>query len=137
MIERSAIVSSIKNPEEKKLLSLKRDCRNTYGENAKSSRKNISLSKRLGMKSARSTVNQVLSHRSGSSSDLDLDQIEELTVNQEIRGRQAQFWKSPDTPLFAVLLKKKTKREWDSIPTSPDTSIKMINSLRQELRRPR
>jgi hypothetical protein len=34
-------MSTIKNPEEKKRLSLKHDRRNVYGENAKASRKGI------------------------------------------------------------------------------------------------
>ena len=40
-------MNTVKNPEEKKRLSLARDRRNRYGENSKSSRKNIQRRKQL------------------------------------------------------------------------------------------
>ncbi len=47
-------MSTIKNPQEKKRLSYKKDCRNCFGENDKSSRKSISKRKKLRSRSIRS-----------------------------------------------------------------------------------
>ena len=46
-------MSRIKSPQDKKNASLERDRRNTYGENAKSSRKNIPQSKQLSHQAER------------------------------------------------------------------------------------
>ncbi len=59
-------MSSAKSPQEKKQLSLERDRRNVYGENAKSSRKNIPKSKRLSQRSARKAANTPLQAIKGS-----------------------------------------------------------------------
>jgi hypothetical protein len=49
-------MSTIKNPEEKKQLSLERDRRNRYGENSKSSRKSIQRGKQRRHMDERRTV---------------------------------------------------------------------------------
>ena len=49
-------MSRIKSPQDKKNASLERDRRNTYGENAKSSRKNIPKSKQLSHQAERSAA---------------------------------------------------------------------------------
>jgi hypothetical protein len=53
-------MSTIKLPQEKKAASLKRDCRNAYGENDKSSRKNIPRSKQRSHQAERLAANQPL-----------------------------------------------------------------------------
>jgi len=45
--QKGCFMSTVRNPEEKKRLSLARDRRNGYGENRKSSRKNIQRGKQL------------------------------------------------------------------------------------------
>jgi HTH-type transcriptional regulator/antitoxin HigA len=56
-------------PPEKKRLSLTRDRRNTYGENAKSSRKNIPLSKQLSQRAMRRPANVPLQALRGNVDD--------------------------------------------------------------------
>jgi hypothetical protein len=58
-------MSTIKNPEEKKRLSLARDRRNRFGENSKSSRKNIPRGKQRRHMDERRTVAEVLGHLKG------------------------------------------------------------------------
>lgn len=49
-----------RSPQDKKRLSYERDRRNTYGENSKSSRKNIPRSKALDIRRKRHGTNQTL-----------------------------------------------------------------------------
>jgi hypothetical protein len=58
-------MSTIKNPEEKKQLSLERDRRNRYGENSKSSRKSIQCGKQRRHMDERRTVGEVLGRLTG------------------------------------------------------------------------
>ena len=60
-------MSKVKNPRAKKRLSLERDRRNTYGENAKSSRKNIQRGKQRTQMKERRGVTQVLAAVTGAS----------------------------------------------------------------------
>ncbi|MET3912937.1 hypothetical protein ABID59_007311 [Bradyrhizobium sp. S3.3.6] len=53
-------MSKVKTPREKKQLSYANDRRNTYGENQKSSRKNIPRSKQLSHQDERRAVRQAL-----------------------------------------------------------------------------
>ncbi len=53
-------MSKVKTPQDKKRLSYEHDRRNTYGENHKSSRKNIPRSKRLSHQDECRAVRQVL-----------------------------------------------------------------------------
>lgn len=54
-----------RSPQEKKLLSYRRDRRNAYGGNAKSSRRNIPLSKRLPHRANRNAVQRILRAAAG------------------------------------------------------------------------
>lgn len=75
-------------PQEKKVLSYQRDRRNTYGENDKSSRKNIPRSKALGQRSFRSRVGQILRSR-------DVEAIDDAVAS----ARRRAFDKTPDQSL--------------------------------------
>ena len=100
-------MSKIKSPPEKKELSLNRDCRNIYGENSKSSRKNIRKGKqRVHMQERRTTKTQLLP------TTLKID--EDLIVEAEIKASQRAilakregFRKTPDKPLKTVLGRKR------------------------------
>ncbi len=96
-------MSKVKSPQEKKTLSLKHDRRNTYGENAKSSRKNIPKSKQQTHQRERRAVR-------GELAAVRVDPSEEAATNaqrkaatkarlQKLKG----FKKTPDTPLGEVL----------------------------------
>jgi hypothetical protein len=99
-------MSTVKPPNEKKKLSLARDRRNTYGENAKASRKNIPKGKQTGHQTERRAASAPLAKVKGVVS-------EEIAENAEFASRQAAiekhrkgFKKSPDQPLGLVLKKK-------------------------------
>jgi hypothetical protein len=102
------IMSSVKNPTDKKLLSLKNDCRNTYGENAKASRRLIPLRKQQSSQAARAAVAQALQKQTGPVADLDLDAAESLVKTRTIKSKREGFKKRPDTPLMKTILSNKT-----------------------------
>jgi hypothetical protein len=100
-------VSKIKSPAEKKRLSLTKDRRNTYGENSKSSRKNIAKGKQRRHMDERRAVAKVLSGLKGHVDD-DAASKAELEVRLAISdSRNRGFRKVPDEPLGVVLARKK------------------------------
>jgi hypothetical protein len=101
-------VSKVKSPQDKKAKSLTRDRRNAYGENAKSSRKNIPLSKRLSHQAARRASNQPLAKLTDV---VGKDEAVAAEIEAKSRGtlkRLQGFRKSADAPLKSVLHRKKT-----------------------------
>jgi HTH-type transcriptional regulator/antitoxin HigA len=106
---KSRTSSRKKSPQDKKALSLQRDRRNTYGENAKSSRKNIPRSKQLSQRAMRRATNSPLQGLHGIVS-------EDLAVDTELKSRikgieknRSRFKKWPDKPLGKVLEKKRIR----------------------------
>ena len=86
-----------KTPQEKKRLSYAKDRRNTYGENDKSSRRNIPAAKARQRRANRRVAHQVLT-----------------TAGEEQLGliRPKTRWrKAPDTPLGEVVRRKLEARE--------------------------
>lgn len=101
-------MSKVKSPQEKKAKSLTRDRRNAYGENAKSSRKNIPLSKRLSQQAARRASNQPLAKLTVVVGE---DEAVAAEIEAKSRGtlkRLQGFRKKPDAALTSVLYRKKT-----------------------------
>lgn len=98
-----------RSPQEKKKLSLQRDRRNTYGENDKSSRKNIPRSKALSHRSVRRAAKQQAQI---------LDQQEELKADAvestlTTRSLQKGYWKkAADEPLGTVIQKQFKARKF-------------------------
>jgi len=89
-------------PQQKKQLSLARDRRNTYGENSKSSRKNIPLSKALDIRSERRAQDSALAKAMVAT---DIDQLD--AADNSVRATKPRHWrKSPDEPLGHVLVSK-------------------------------
>jgi len=103
-------MSSIKNPERKKRLSLERDRRNKYGENSKSSRKNIRRGKQLSHMDERRTVGEVLGRLKGSIQDDEATEAELLAKSRITDSKRRAFKKQPDTPLGVVLAAKNSKQ---------------------------
>jgi len=100
-------VSKVKTPTEKKRLSLTRDRRNTYGENSKSSRKNIAKAKQRRHMDERRAVAHVLKGLNGQVDD-DVASDAELEVKVTIAdSRNRGFRKTPDKQLGVVLTRKK------------------------------
>src|SRR5512139_2472343 len=99
----------MKTPQEKKRLSYSKDRRNAYGENSKSSRKNIPLSKALSIRSERHAQDRLLALALNSS-----EQNQLTSVENKVRGTKPRQWKkSPDEPLGTVLYKRPIGREGD------------------------
>jgi hypothetical protein len=104
-------MSTVKNPEEKKQLSLERDRRNTYGENSKSSRKSIAQGKQRRHMDERRTADEVLRRLTGIIHDEDATNAELLVKTRISDSRSRGFKKQPDSPLGEVLAAKKAKKK--------------------------
>lgn len=106
-----AQVSKVKSPSEKKALSLKRDRRNTYGENPAASRKGIRRGKQRGHMGERRAVSQILSHLRESAGENESDQVDVRVRTELVERKHKAFKKSPDSPLGVVVKRKLAKRE--------------------------
>lgn len=95
-----------KTPQEKKALSYAKDRRNDYGENDKSSRKNIPLRKAKQNRVFRKNVNQILHEAKEISGSENLEILE----NKVLSVRKGNWKKSPDTAL-GEFLERKLERE--------------------------
>lgn len=84
-------------PQQKKAQSLKHDCRNTYGENSKSSRKAIHVRKRWVNRSFRRAVNQAIQ-----------DDDPEATDSAVSNVARKSWKKASDTPVGELLLSERT-----------------------------
>jgi len=98
-------VKKRRSPQEKKALSYAKDRRNTYGENQKSSRKNIPLSKAKGHRAL----------RRGAKLALERDPLDD-TIQTNLPKPKWRKWS--DTSLGRVLVRRDTRRvfdpsEWD------------------------
>jgi hypothetical protein len=103
-------MSTVKNPEEKKHLSLARDRRNRYGENSKASRKSIPLGKQRRHMDERRTVGKVLGRLKGNVEE-DAAADAELRAKTAVTdSRRRGFRKIPDTPLGVVLTAKRIRK---------------------------
>jgi hypothetical protein len=105
-----APVSKVKTPQEKKRLSYANGRRNTYGENQKSSRKNIPLSKRKSHQAERRVVKQALIGAEGRIADDKADQAQSEVLRKGQLQKLFGFRKSPDTPLGKVVEERLRKR---------------------------
>ncbi len=96
-----------KTPQEKKAASLAKDRRNTHGENAKSSRKNIPRRKAEGHQAIRRMARQALNAAAGRA-DVEIADAAE----PRLRLKRLKGWKKfPDEPLGVVLARKRKRRD--------------------------
>ena len=103
-------MSSVKNPGEKKRLSLKRDRRNIFGENSKASRKNIARGKQRRQMTERRAIAQILGQLSGQIDD-DAALEAELNIKMKItNSKHRGFEKNPDRPLGEVIQRRLRRR---------------------------
>jgi hypothetical protein len=103
-------VSKVKDPPEKKRLSLALDRRNSYRENDKASRKGIPRSKARSHKNERRSVAQVLSGALPQQHE-DIESIEARARSTARLKKAAAFKKSPDQPLGTFIVKQAVRRE--------------------------
>ncbi|MBB5075739.1 hypothetical protein [Nonomuraea endophytica] len=91
-----------RTPQEKKLLSYAKDRRNAYGENDKSSRKNIRRNKRVPHRANRHRAHQILEAAIGV-----VDEAVEEQVEQWVGRRRPKRWrKVADVPLGEIVRAK-------------------------------
>ncbi len=96
------------SPQDKKALSLQRDCRNTYGESPHAARKSSPLRKAKGNRRVRHQNNQALANVE-QLDDAALDLVES-SVRQNT-ARVGGWKKSPDEPLSSVIERHAARRE--------------------------
>ncbi|WP_282783431.1 MULTISPECIES: hypothetical protein [unclassified Nocardia] len=99
-----------RSPQEKKALSYAKDRRNDYGENDKSSRKNIPRNKRVPNRADRHRERQVMASALG---PVSVDAAERAEV--ELRGKRSKWlnmrWrKHRDAPLGEVVMRTLARR---------------------------
>lgn len=100
-------MSTVKNPKEKKQLSLERDCRNVYGENPAASRKGIAKGKQRQHMNERRSSAQVLAKATGPIDEEFASDVELETKVAVAVSRKYGFRKSPDLPLGEFLERRK------------------------------
>ena len=100
--------STPKSPQQKKRLSLQKDRRNAYGENAKSSRKSIPLSKALSRRKVRHAAKDAIGHLVDSPEAV--AEVMESTLTKP-RLEKGRWRKSPDAPLGKVVEGNLQKRK--------------------------
>lgn len=103
-------VSKITSPQQKKRLSYERDRRNTYGENQKSSRKNIARSKQRSHQDERRSMRQALVAAQGSPADDFVDEAQSQAISKGRMKKLQAFRKSPDRPLGEVVERRLQRR---------------------------
>jgi hypothetical protein len=96
-------MSKAKTPQQKKRLSYKLDRRNTYGENQKSSRKNIPKSKQRSHQDERRSVRQALLVAEGQFADEVADEAQSQVIRRGRLKKLKAFRKRPDRPLGEVV----------------------------------
>jgi hypothetical protein len=107
-------MSIVKDPETKKRLSLERDRRNRYGENSKSSRKNIRRGKQRRHMDERRTAGEVLRRLKGYVQEGAATEAELQARTRIIDSQRRGFRKRPDTPLGVVLAAKRASKNRSS-----------------------
>lgn len=112
-------MSKEKTPQAKKRFSLERDRRNVYGENSKSSRKNIARGKQISHQHERRAVGQDLASIGESPSVDSMNAVESAVKTTERRFKTRRFKKVPDKPLGLVLEEKRAARQ-PFVPNSVD-----------------
>lgn len=103
-------MSKAKTPQQKKALSYEHDRRNTYGENQKSSRKNIPRSKQMSHQEERRSVRQTLVAAEGGISDDVVDEAQSQVLRKGRMKKLKAFRKSPDRPLGEVVERRLRRR---------------------------
>ncbi|MFZ0981604.1 MAG: hypothetical protein WAN23_19540 [Candidatus Acidiferrales bacterium] len=103
-------MSRVKEPREKKRLSLERDRRNVFGENDKASRKAIPRRKQLSHMRIRRNASQVLAKIKGDVEESRVLEAEALVKTKSITLRRTGFEKTPDRPLGIVIEEQRKAR---------------------------
>ncbi|MEV4251187.1 hypothetical protein AB0J63_48340 [Streptosporangium canum] len=120
-----------RSPQEKKRLSYAKDWRNDYGENDKSSRKNIPRSKRTPHRANRRRASQVLDAATGV-----VDEAAEETAEERLMAKRPKSWrKSRDAPLGEIV-QHTLKRRMNLGIEDENRGAVRLRRVRQRLRQP-
>ena len=103
-------MSKVRNPQDKKRHSYERDRRNTYGENHKSSRKNIPRSKQRSHQDERRSIRQALIGAQGDVTHEVADEAQSQALSTGRAKKLTAFRKSPDRPLGEVVRRRLRRR---------------------------
>ena len=104
-------MSKITDPSQKKKLSLERDCRNTYGENSKASRKSIPAGKAREHRRERRVASEILGHDHLAAASEDIAATAEGDLKTRVkRNRLRGFKKDHDKPLGLVMAQKAARK---------------------------
>jgi hypothetical protein len=103
-------MKKLQNPQEKKLLSYKKDCRNTYGERGSQSRYAIAAHKARDHRVFRRQINRILNDAETNQPNL----LEEVDVEAK-SVRKSSWRKYPDQPLSIVVERKLERRKNNGI----------------------
>jgi hypothetical protein len=115
-----------RTPQEKKRLSYLKDRRNDYGENDKSSRKNIRRSRQRKHRAERHRVRQDLGQARGVPDEGHADDLEQRAKGRHTRARH--WRKYPDAPLGEIVifrLRERVKRG-NADPAQAEARIRRI-----------
>ena len=104
-------MSKIKSPPEKKAQSLKRDRRNTYGENPKASRKGIRRGKQRSHMDERRAIGSILERLRTNTDEGFALEADVLAKETSLQSKHDSFRKTPDRPLGIVIQEKLKRRE--------------------------
>ncbi|MEV0381937.1 hypothetical protein [Nonomuraea sp. NPDC050643] len=120
-----------RSPQEKKWLSYAKDRRNDYGENDKSSRKNIPRSKRAPHRANRRRAHQVLEAAVGA-----VDRVAEEAAEERLLVRRPKSWRKwRDAPLGESVQYRLERRMRLGIEGAAQGAAR-IRRVRQRLQRP-
>jgi hypothetical protein len=122
-----------RSPQEKKALSYAKDRRNEYGENDKSSRKNIRKNKRTPNRADRHREHQVLATAIGVAIDADVvEQAETKLLTKKSMWLTKRWRKWRDAPLGAIVenrLRRRTTLGMDD-PAATEERIDRVRRRR-------
>ena len=120
-----------RSPQEKKALSYAKDRRNDYGENDKSSRKNIRRNKRVPNRADRHREHQVLASAAGVTiADEVVEQAEAKLLAKKSMWLTKRWRKYRDAPL-ANIIENRLRRRVRLGMEDPDTAEARIERVRQ------
>jgi hypothetical protein len=118
-----------RSPQEKKSLSYSRDRRNSYGENDKSSRKNIARKKRRRHRAARRRQHQLLVSALGPA-DEDTQALAGERVMAPALGKSSWARKYPDEQLGLHVARKLKRRAGKDICAAQTEQARIAKVLR-------
>src|SRR6478672_567444 len=101
-------MKKLRSPQEKKLLSYKKDCRNTYGERGSHSRHAIAANRSFHHRAYRHQINQILHSNKIQQADV-LEEVD-IEVKSTLKSDWCKWCKRSDEPLGEVIQRKLEER---------------------------